>query len=229
MNKILIIDDNPKIQAANHEYLTGLGYAVDMAMNAADAFALLRDKTYDCIVLDIMLPVLDGFALCAAARQTTRTPIIFLSCLDGDDDRVKGLMAGGDDYMTKPYSLKEMAARINAQIRRDKVLSESGSGVESPAPGVMVHRETHTVAIGGRNLLMSGRECEILSLMLKRPGETITKRELLALTGMEGGGDGLAVYIRRLRGRLGTDESLGKIETVFGEGYRYVPVKGTRI
>jgi len=102
MNKILLIEDNAEIQEANRDYLTGKGYQVDIAMDGMTAIALLKSKKYDCIVLDVMLPDLDGFAICSAVRgDPEKTPIIFLSCLDSEDSRIKGLLAGGDDYMTK--------------------------------------------------------------------------------------------------------------------------------
>ena len=102
MNKILLIEDNAEIQEANRDYLTGKGYQVDIAMDGMTAIALLKSKKYDCIVLDVMLPDLDGFAICSAVRgDPEKTPIIFLSCPDSEDSRIKGLLAGGDDYMTK--------------------------------------------------------------------------------------------------------------------------------
>ena len=227
MNKLLLIDDNPEIQAVNHEFLTQRGFAVDMAMNGSDAMAFLKNRTYDCIVLDVMMPDVDGYTLCAEARREFHTPIIFLSCLDSEADRIRGLMSGGDSYMTKPYSIKELAVNIHAQIRRNTVLSKNDSAIESPAPHVLYDRESRTVAIGGMNLVMSRGECELLMTLIARPNETVDRRTLLACVGGEE--NTLKVYIMRLRGRL-EDEGLGAIENVFGEGYRYLPpAKGGRI
>lgn len=224
MNRILLIEDNPEIQEINREYLTAKGYQVDSAMDGMTAMALVKSGKYDCIVLDVMLPDLDGFTICSAARNgTEKTPIIFLSCLDSEDSRIKGLLAGGDDYMTKPYSIKELTARIYSQVRRNKVYDGTDSGVESPAPGVMYQRENRVIAIRGINLIMSRSEYEILTRLVASPGEFVPKGELLAL--VAGEESTLFTCIKRIRSKLGTDDTLGEIETVFGEGYRYKPGK----
>ncbi|MCL2336995.1 MAG: response regulator transcription factor [Firmicutes bacterium] len=228
MNKILLIDDNMEIQAANRDYLTSKGYQVEMAMDGATAIALLKTKKYDCVVLDVMLPDLDGFTVCSVVRKNNeKTPIIFLSCLDENDYRVKGLMIGGDDYMTKPYSLKELAARIYSLVRRNKIYAGMDSGVESPNPGVMVQRENSVIAIRGFNLFMSRTEYEILSLFVARPRELITKSELLALVAGEEAT--LFTCIKRIRSKLAADESLGEIKNKYGEGYIYMPAKESGI
>lgn len=224
MNRLLIIDDNEEIQSANRDYLTRRGYMVDMAMDGATALRLLKNNHYDCVVLDVMLPGLDGFAVCRMARREVETPIIFLSCMDGEDDRVRGLMAGGDDYMTKPYSLKELAARIHAQIRRDKVLYTGNGSIESPAPSVLYDRESHIIAIGGVNLVMSRKECEILNRLTAAQDRLVEKETLLAI--VDGEESTLGVYIKRIRKKLEAHGGLGKIEMVYGQGYRYIVESG---
>src|SRR5215510_13204332 len=114
MANILLIDDNDEILSANQSYLAKQGFNVTCADTGIRAIACLNENQYDCIVLDILLPDLDGFSICKAARTITNAPILFLSCLEETDDKVRGLKLGGDDYMTKPYSLEELAARINA-------------------------------------------------------------------------------------------------------------------
>ena len=104
MSRILFIDDNEEILSINKSHLTGQGFDVTCADTGINALALLKDNQYDCIVLDILLPELDGFTLCKAARTITDTPILFLSCLEEADDKVNGLMAGGDDCLTKPLA-----------------------------------------------------------------------------------------------------------------------------
>jgi DNA-binding response OmpR family regulator len=224
MNKLLLIDDNPEIQAVNEEFLVKRGFSVDVAMNGADALAFLKNRAYDCIVLDVMMPDMNGYALCTEARKEVNTPIIFLSCLDGNDSRIAGLMAGGDDYMAKPYSMEELAARIYSQIRRNKVLSKPDGQegqIEHPVPYMLYNRESCTVAIGGTNMVMSHGECEILTALMAQPGETVSKQRLLPYVG--GVESTLKVYVKRIRDRLEDGKNLGKIETVFGEGYKYLP------
>lgn len=117
--RLLAVDDEPDILRTNRRYLEARGYQVDTAVCASEALELLRNQHYDCILLDVLLPDMDGFALCEAVRSVTTAPILFLSCMDNEEDKIKGLMAGGEDYITKPYSLKELAARVYAQVRRE--------------------------------------------------------------------------------------------------------------
>ncbi|MCL2401626.1 MAG: response regulator, partial [Oscillospiraceae bacterium] len=111
MPNILIIDDNQEILAANTVYLSGEGFDVETADTGMEAIVCIKSHQYDCIILDVMLPDIDGFSLCKAIRTITDTPVIFLTCKDGQDDKIMGLTIGGNDYMTKPYSLKELTAR----------------------------------------------------------------------------------------------------------------------
>ncbi|CCZ59018.1 response regulator transcription factor [Hungatella hathewayi] len=115
--RILAVDDEPDILRTNRRYLETQGYQVDTAACASDALEHLKKQNYDAILLDVLLPDRNGFALCEAIRALTSAPILFLSCMD-EEDKIEGLMAGGDDYITKPYSLKELAARVYAQVRR---------------------------------------------------------------------------------------------------------------
>jgi len=224
MNRLLLIDDNPEIQAVNRDYLTAKGYQVDTAMDGMTAISLLKAKKYDCIVLDIMLPDLDGFAICSLVRNDPeKTPIIFLSCLDENETLIRGLMTGGDDYITKPYSIKALAARIHAQIRRNKVYDGMDGSVEGVSPGVMAQRETRVISIRGVNLIMSRAEYEILSRLVERPGKLVPKDELMAL--VSGEEATLFTCVKRIRSKLAADETLGEVENVFAEGYRYIPAR----
>ena len=116
--RILAVDDEPDILRTNRRYLEAQGYQVDTAACASEALEHLKNQNYDAILLDVLLPDRNGFALCEAIRALTSAPILFLSCMDEEEDKIEGLMAGGDDYITKPYSLKELAARVYAQVRR---------------------------------------------------------------------------------------------------------------
>jgi len=226
-NRLLIIDDNLEIQEANQEYLTKKGYAVDTAYDGAEALAILREKTYDCIVLDILLPDMDGYAVCKAARKLTDAPVIFLSCMDGEENRIQGLNAGGVDYMTKPYSLKELAARIHAQIRRNEELAHPERKDAAMPSGAMSARNSHALAIGDRKLILSQKEFELLTLLMAKSNETVSKSELLRSTLLEE--SSLDTYVKRIRGKLAAHDNLGRIETVFGQGYRYSPYDGERV
>lgn len=218
-NKVLIVDDNEEIQEANKEYLTGKGYVVDTAFNSAEALALLKAKPYDCIVMDVLMPDLNGFDLCAFARDIVSTPVIFLSCMDDEPSRLQGLSTG-DDYMVKPYSVKELAMRINNQIMRGNVISrEAVPG--AALPGVMKSKAAHAIAIGDRKLILSQKEFELLTILMANSNETVSKSELLRRLLIED--SSLAVYVKRVRAKLEAHENLGGIETVFKQGYKYIP------
>jgi DNA-binding response OmpR family regulator len=162
--KILLVDDTEEILSANQAHLVARGYSVTCANTGIKALAYLNENRYDCIVLDILLPDLDGFAICKAARTVTDTPILFLSCLDEPDDKVKGLLSGGDDYMTKPYSLKELTARIQAITRRGERTTPTGDFYIDP--------ESKIIRACGKNILLSEREFNLFMLFYESP-ETV--------------------------------------------------------
>jgi len=219
MNKILLIEDNPEIQEANRDYLTGKGYQVDIAMDGKAAIALLKSRKYDCIVLDILLPDMDGYAVCKATRTLTDAPIIFLSCLDEVDDKIKGLLTGGDDYMTKPYSLEELTARIHARIRSSQRRAPSQDG------GVHIDYEACIIQTCGRSVFLSQKEFDLFLLLHEKPRRVFSKEELLERLWRPGADVGtVAVHVMKLRRKIGfAEEQIGRIETGYGEGYYLEP------
>lgn len=228
MYKLLLIDDNADIQQANREYLTEKGYTVDTAYTGMEAITKLNSGAYDCVLLDVMLPDLDGFAICAAARKTIRTPIIFLSAMDTEDDRVRGLMAGGDDYICKPYSLAELGARVYAQIRRRKM---DGDTASQPSTSVLRDDALRTITIRGTNIILTEREYRLLSILIEMPGRVFTPDELMEeVWGVKSSVDpaNLRVIVGRIRAKL-HGAGVGNVENVFNEGYYYEPpAEGTR-
>ena len=118
MPKLLLIDDDKEVLKINAKYFIQDGYTVKAATNARTAYKLLKDYTPDCIVLDVMMPGIDGFKACTELKKLCQAPVIFLTGRDSEDDKVQGLLLGADDYMIKPYSLRELSARIQVLIRR---------------------------------------------------------------------------------------------------------------
>ena len=129
LNTVLLIEDDLEILKLNEKYLTSKNYSVCTADCGEAALKVLQKTVPDCIVLDIMLPDILGFELCEKIRQICNTPIIFLSCKDTENDKVQGLLSGGDDYMTKPFSMRELEARISAQLRRTAIIQEQETEV----------------------------------------------------------------------------------------------------
>lgn len=211
--RLLAVEDEQDILRTNRRYLEARGYKVDSAACGSEALELLRKQTYDCILLDVLLPDMNGFALCEAVRRLTSAPILFLSCMDEEEDKIKGLMAGGDDYMTKPYSLKELAARVYAQVRRGAM------------KGFAIDHENQVLRVGSRMIPMPQREFELFLFLLGNPGRVIPAAELYQKvwqTGKPDSANTVAVHITRLRRKLEEAEfAAGWIETVRGEGYQF--------
>ena len=139
---------------------------MDTAVCAADALELLGRQGYDCILLDVLLPDMNGFELCEAVRSLTSAPILFLSCMDDEADKIKGLMAGGDDYITKPYSLKELAARVYAQVRR------------SSMKGFVIDHQNQLLRIDNRIIPLAQKEFELFLFLLGNSGRILSAAEL---------------------------------------------------
>jgi DNA-binding response OmpR family regulator len=214
MPEVLLIDDNEEILSANAAYLTAQGFRVTCANTGIKAITLLDMHTYDCIVLDVLLPDLDGFAICKAARTVTHAPILFLSCLDAPDDKVNGLSTGGDDYMTKPYSLKELTARIRALLRR-------GEGKTAPAGNVYVDKDNRILHVYGKNVLLSEKELKLFLLFYENPGTFFSKEDILErIWGNRPEIGNVAVMVLRLRRKIAFAEPvIGIIETHYKTGY----------
>ncbi len=210
---LLAIDDEPDILRTNRKYLEAKGYKVDTAACAKDGLERLRQRSYDCILLDVLLPDLNGFELCKAVRELTSAPILFLSCMDNEEDKIQGLMAGGDDYITKPYSLRELAARVYAQVRR------------SVMKDFTIDHRQQSLTAGGRVILLSQKEFDLFLYLLGNPGRILSPEELYRevwRTGRPDNANSVAVHIARLRRKLDeVGHLVGSIETVRGEGYEF--------
>ena len=220
MPNMLVIDDMPEILTANTSHFSALGYNVTAAGNGAEAIARLNENQYDCIVLDILMPDMDGYAVCQAARSLTDAPIIFLSCLDQIDDKIRGLMTGGDAYMTKPYSLDELAAHVHAMIRR------GGMGRTQKDDEFSIDRNNRIIQTSSKNVLLSQKEYELFILLYENPMKVFTKQELMERVWREDGMDtgAVAVYISKLRRKLDfAARHIGVIDNEYGTGYRLIP------
>ena len=216
--RILAVDDEPDILRTNRRYLETQGYQVDTAACASDALEHLKKQNYDAILLDVLLPDRNGFALCEAIRTLTSAPILFLSCMD-EEDKIEGLMAGGDDYITKPYSLKELAARVYAQVRRISMKRFA------------IDHSNQLLQVDDQIIPMPQKEFELF--LFGNTGQIFPAAELyqqVCRTGEINSANTVAVHIKRLRHKLeDVGAVIGRIETVRGEGYRFIPGSEARI
>jgi two-component system, OmpR family, response regulator len=218
--KVLVVEDDPKMAALVRRGLTANGNATDIAPDSEEALWMARAHAYDAIVLDIMLPGRDGFATCTALREAgVWAPVLMLTARDAVVDRVAGLDAGADDYLTKPFSLAELRARLRALVRRGAAerptVLEVGDLRLDPA--------TQQVWRGETELQLSSKEYALLELFMRRPGEVLTRFELLEHgwdMSYENRSNVITVYIRYLREKVDRPFGRRSLETVHGAGYR---------
>jgi DNA-binding response OmpR family regulator len=217
--RVLVVEDEVKMARAIRRGLEQEGYAVDGAATGDDGLHLATEIDYDAIVLDLLLPVLDGFEVCRRLRAAGRwAPVLMLTARDGVADRVEGLDAGADDYLVKPFSFGELLARLRALVRR-------GSG-ERPAVLVVgdlrLDPAAHTVQRAGRAVSLSAREFAVLEFLMRHPGEVVSRARILEHV-WDFNYDGLSnvvdVYVGYLRRKLEQPFGRPLIRTVRGVGY----------
>lgn len=211
MSNVLLIDDDPNIVKLNKKYLQSKGYNVSTADCGEKALLMIEEATPDCIVLDVLLPDVMGFDLCGQIRKDCNAPIIFLSCKDHENDKIEGLLSGGDDYMTKPFSMRELEVRICTQIRR--------SG------GVSFDYDNRIIFYHSKSILLSQMEFDLFKQLYENQNKAISSVELYAAlnNGDKDKSNAIAVFIRRLRQKLeALGDDFGSIETIRGEGYRFI-------
>jgi two-component system OmpR family response regulator len=218
--RALVVEDELKMAALLRRGLAEEGYAADVARTGEDAVWMARATPYDAIVLDVMLPGADGFAVCRELRESgVWSPILMLTARDGIQDRVAGLDSGADDYLTKPFSFAELLARLRALTRRGAskrpTVVEVGSLRLDPA--------TRQVWRGEAEIGLSAKEFALLETFMRRPEEVLSRLELLEHAwdyGYENRSNVIDVYVRYLREKIDRPFGLSSIETVHGAGYR---------
>jgi DNA-binding response OmpR family regulator len=220
---ILIVDDDPKLTEAVSWYLEAEGFRATRVANGAKALETFRADRPDAVIVDIMMPGMDGFDLCRAIRKESQVPLLMLSARDGEADKVRALNLGADDYVTKPFGAMELVARVKALLRR----GGAGGGTPLRFPGIEILSEQRKVLVGGKEITLSALEFDLLATLARRP-EVVLSREQLAdlVWGDDFSGDLRLVdsHIYRLREKLtaaGLDPC--PIATVRGVGYAFRP------
>ena len=218
MEAVLLVEDEARIRDIVQDYFAAHGLDCDLARDGEEALDLLRDHDYDAILLDILMPRLDGFQVCAAVRQKSRVPILFLTALGSEADVLRGYALGCDDYVTKPFSLAVLLAKTRALIRRGRGVGEEGV---LTCGAIALDTNSRSCTAGGRLVKLSPREYALLECLLRNRGQALSRAQLLdKVWGIDFEGDDRAVdvRIRSLRAALG--EAGGQIKTVFKTGYR---------
>lgn len=226
MKHILIIEDDPEIIKLLEIHLTDLIYTTSKVMDGEQGLNMALEHDYDLILLDLTLPTMDGVEICKTLRSSKNTPIIMLTAKSEEIDRVLGLEIGADDYITKPFSIRELLARIKAVLRRTNIKETKEENTSSiTAEGLQIDIEKRKVLLEEQKIELSPKEFELLVLMASNPGRNYTRTELLNIIwgyNFEGYEHTVNSHINRLRAKIESDmANPNYILTTWGVGYKF--------
>lgn len=219
---VMVVDDDINICELQRLYLEKENFKVTVSHDGRKAVEIFKATAPDIVILDIMLPGLDGWEVCREIRKVSAIPIIMLSAKDETFNKVLGLELGADDYMVKPFEPKELIARIRAVLRRyDK--REEGT-LQVVLPGLVISKSNYSVKIDGKDIEIPPKELELLFFLSANPNKVFTREQLLEnVWGFDYYGDTrtVDVHIKRIREKIESDENKWKIKTVWGVGYKF--------
>ncbi len=224
VSRVLVVDDDLTVRDVVRRYLELAGHQVALADNGEDALAWIARHEPDLVVLDLMLPGIDGLEVCRRLRATSAVPVVMLTALGEEENRIAGLQLGADDYVTKPFSPRELALRVSSVLRR------AGTAAPPVAARVLADGDlrldvaARTAVLRGEELSLTTREFDLLVFLMSHPGEAFTREQLLEkVWGWDFGDQStVTVHVRRLREKIeATPAKPARISTVWGVGYRY--------
>lgn len=225
MYRLLLIDDDRDVLVINKSFFSHKGYDVKVAVSAERGIAALETFAPDCILLDVMMPRMNGFEACGRIRERSNSPILFLTGKLDEQSKVRGLMLGGDDYIAKPYGMAELEARIIANIRRSRMASADVPD-HLNFPPLEIHIASHQAFCRGENLMLTNREYDLMYMLCTHTNEIVTFEQIaIQLWGQYRVEDRSAVMMNmsRLRKKLeGVPAAANLIETEWGRGYRFI-------
>lgn len=225
MEPILVIDDEERIRHLVRMYLENEGFIVEEAENGREALDKFRKGGYSLLVVDLMMPEVDGWQVCREIRQVSNIPIIMLTARGEEFDRVLGLELGADDYLVKPFSTKELVARVKALLRRTKGNLIGNSSILIFGK-LQIEKEKHRIMIGEEVITLTPREFELLYFLAKNPGRVFSREQLMeTVWGYDFYGDARTVdtHVKKLREKLADPDVKSMIATVWGVGYKFDP------
>lgn len=219
---ILVVEDEPKVARLARDYLEKNGFRVLTAADGQSALVIARREKPNLILLDLMLPVMDGRQVCRILRRESDVPIIMLTALSEEIDQVTGLEIGADDYITKPFSGSTLVARVRALLRRTRGQLQVSNIIREG--GLEIDAGKHLVTFNGASIKLTPNEFKLLYLLARRPGQTFTREQLLeelhgAASNMDRSVDS---HIKNLRKKLEAASGESMLETVYGIGYRFI-------
>ena len=227
MSRILIIEDEESIAELEKDYLTLSDFEVDIENNGKDGLEAALTEEYDLVILDLMLPGVDGFDICKEIRDAKNTPIIMVSAKKDDIDKIRGLGLGADDYMTKPFSPSELVARVKAHLARYDRLTGARVARNKVIEirGLKIDKTARRVFVNGKEVQFTTKEFDLLTFLASNPNHVFSKEELFReIWNMESVGDiaTVTVHIKKIREKVECDTSNPQyIETIWGVGYRF--------
>ena len=226
MLKLLLIDDDSEVLDINQKYLSAEGFKVYTANAPLQGLQYAKQVQPDCILLDVMMPGMDGYEVCEKIRKFSSVPIIFLTGKDSEDDKINGLMTGADDYIVKPYSLRELKARIDVILRRFNHTQKTENTNTLTFGNLTIDKIAHKAIYKDEDLQLANREYEVLLYLATHPNIEVTFEELgttLFGTYQEGDRRSIMVNVSRLRKKMALDFELeNMIETVWSKGYKFI-------
>jgi DNA-binding response OmpR family regulator len=228
MKRILIIEDEQVIVEVEKDYLEAGGFAVEIATSGDMGLKKALEEEYDLIILDLMLPKTDGFEICKQVRLVKNIPILMVSARKEDIDKIRGLGLGADDYITKPFSVGELVARVKAHLARyDRLTTDNRSRLADGVRirGIHIDKMSRKVSVNEGEVLLTSKEYDLLLFLAMHPNRVFSKDELFEkIWGLDSNGDTatVTVYISKLREKIEADPSNPQyIETIWGVGYRF--------
>ena len=221
---VLIVEDDRNIAELLQMYLEKEGYAVTVAGDGGQGLAKFRSIKPDLVLLDVMMPVMDGWSVCKAIRAEAQTPIIMLTAKGETDDKVTGLRSGADDYVTKPFEMKELLARIEAVLRRSDRVTEEVSDRRLTFDKLVIDMDSFELLVDGKKVDAPPKEMELLFYLASSPNRVYTRNQLLdEVWGFDYFGDSrtVDVHVKRLREKLEGVSEKWSVKTVWGVGYKF--------
>ncbi|MER7857968.1 DNA-binding response regulator [Amycolatopsis sp. WAC 04197] len=226
--RVLVVDDDETVRDVVRRYLEVAGFEVDVAGDGTEGLRLFSTTGPDLVVLDVMMPGLNGLEVCRRLRQVSQVPVVMLTALGEEENRIAGLQLGADDYVTKPFSPKELALRVASVLRRARMPRPEPAARVITDGDLALQMSARQAALGGVELPLTSREFDLLAFFLTHPGVAFSRADLLEkVWGWDFGDQStVTVHVRRLREKIEKNPAKPvRVATVWGRGYRYDPVR----
>ncbi len=226
MKKILIIEDELDIAELERDYLEVNGFDVDIATSGKEGWRLAMTNPYHLILLDLMLPEMDGFDLCQKLRQSLNIPILMVTAKEDDIDKIRGFDRGADDYIVKPFNPNELVARVKAHLSRyERLINHAPPPNDIQVRGLLIQRDSRRVFVNNQEKILTAKEFDLLTYLATNPNIVFSKEHLMErIWGFDSLSDAstVTVHIRKIREKIEEDPSHPQyIETIWGVGYRF--------